>query len=394
MDALVSGNRQKTQSHDESNAFLFKSEYKTIRSGGVIEKITKPAQGIEKQDSLLKQHIQNAFDKARSLGQENPIVVGAIPFDVSQPTNLIVPEWWVASSIPRFSSQEFVDPDVASQVSSYRSIPGFDVFTDGVKTAIKAFRSGRLEKAVLSRILEIEMESEPDHDQIMANIMAQNPQAFHFRVPIEGGVLLGASPELLIRKEGQNVFSNPLAGSAKRSANKVEDEAASYALSMSEKDHFEHKLVIDVMREQLVPVCSSLDIPDTPSLIHTPTMWHLSSKIQGVLKDATTSAMEMACLIHPTPAMCGSPTHVARDLIAELEPHQRGFFSGMVGWCDSQGNGEWAVTIRCATIHQKTVRIFAGAGVVESSVPESEWAETRAKFNTMLNAFGVNQKIV
>lgn len=105
------------------------------------------------------------------------------------------------------------------------------------------------------------------------------------------------------------------------------------------------------------------------------------------------TALQVACQLHPTPALCGFPTQEARQLIAELEPHDRGVFSGIVGWCDANGDGEWAIAIRCGTIKHNKVRLFAGAGIVEASVPEDEWAETAAKLNTMLNAFGLNSGV-
>jgi len=395
VDALYSGYLSNTQSSQEQEStFLFKSDYQTIRSAGVVARIDLPVADIRNSNSAFKAQLDQAFSKAKQQGQSNPILVGAIPFDMSQPSRLMVPQWWGSSHVGDFSAQGLDDTKTDLAVLSSRSIPGFTGFTDGVAKAIESFKLGQLDKVVLSRLLEVELDKVPNHNQIMAKIMAQNPSAFHFRVPIEGGVLMGASPELLVRKQDGRLFSNPLAGSAKRSHIKKEDAAARASLVASEKDHYEHQLVIDVMRQQLVDECTHIDIPDTPSVINTPTMWHLSSKIEGILKDPKISALELACLIHPTPAMCGSPTKLARQAIADIEPHERGYFSGMVGWCDSQGNGEWAVTIRCSTIQGSTVRLFAGAGVVESSVPESEWAETRAKFTTMLNAFGINEEIV
>ncbi|MNG14992.1 Isochorismate synthase DhbC [compost metagenome] len=118
-------------------------------------------------------------------------------------------------------------------------------------------------------------------------------------------------------------------------------------------------------------------------------MWHLSTAIQGQLQDSRVSVLQLACQLHPTPAVCGFPTRLARKLIDLVEPFERGLFTGMVGWCDGDGNGEWVITIRCATVRQNLIRLFAGAGIVEASCPDSEWAETEAKLGTMLNAFGL-----
>ena len=136
------------------------------------------------------------------------------------------------------------------------------------------------------------------------------------------------------------------------------------------------------------PIAGHLNVPAEPSVIHTRTLWHLSTEVQGELIDPATSSLELATALHPTPAVCGYPNREARDLIAEIEPFDRGFFTGMVGWCDASGDGEWAVTIRCAEAEGGNLRLFAGAGIVMGSTPEQELAETATKFRTMLNAHG------
>src|SRR5690606_35083979 len=118
-----------------------------------------------------------------------------------------------------------------------------------------------------------------------------------------------------------------------------------------------------------------------------------STRIDGELYDEL-SALRLACQLHPTPALCGFPTAAAKQVIAELEPFDRGVFGGIVGWCDAAGNGEWAVVIRCGIIQQTRVRLFAGAGLVSASCPEAEWRETGTKLGTMLAAFGLDKEAV
>lgn len=115
----------------------------------------------------------------------------------------------------------------------------------------------------------------------------------------------------------------------------------------------------------------------------TATLWHLSTVLKGILKRSDTDALTLALALHPTPAVCGYPTAAARKAIEEVETFDRGLFTGITGWMDADGNGEWAVTIRCGIVGSATVRIFAGAGIVEGSVPELEWAETNAKMLPM-----------
>ncbi|MNW45467.1 Isochorismate synthase DhbC [compost metagenome] len=160
----------------------------------------------------------------------------------------------------------------------------------------------------------------------------------------------------------------------------------------SAKDLHEHAVVIDAVAAALSPYCRKLEVPSQPSLIKTNTMWHLSTEIYGELKSTSTSSLELAMALHPTPAVCGTPTKLAREAIQEIEPFDRNLFTGMVGWCHENGDGEWIVTIRCAEIEDRNMVLYAGAGVVAGSTAESELAETSAKFRTMLEAMGLDSE--
>ena len=131
------------------------------------------------------------------------------------------------------------------------------------------------------------------------------------------------------------------------------------------------------------------DVPSEPSIFHTETMWHLGTRIEGVLKDPATTSLDLALAMHPTPAVCGFPQQKAAEAISDIESFNRELFTGMVGWCNASGDGEWAVTIRCAEINANKIRLFAGAGIVPGSNPDKELGETSAKFKTMLNALGI-----
>ncbi len=369
--------------------FFFTSPHRSIRAFGVAERICLSACGAAHSDSFLQTAVQDAIDRARQAGQENPIIAGAIPFDIRQPCCLFVPNSYTAFSRESLIAEER-RCNGAPTVLSMRSLPDKDGFKDAVTRAIASFRAGSMSKAVLSRILEIELAEPVDVAAILTALVKQNPSGYHFKAPLgDGAILLGASPELLIRKDGVSIRSNPLAGSAKRMPDPEQDQLASRTLLQSNKDNFEHKLVVDEIQEALEPVCKALTTPAEPALMNTSTMWHLSTMITGELSSQHTSALQLACRLHPTPAVCGYPTAESRSLIGDLEPFDRGVFSGAVGWCDSKGNGEWAVAIRCGTVHDKTIRLFAGAGIVEASDPEAEWAETEAKLCTMLRAFGI-----
>ncbi len=381
----------KQASVEEVPDFLFMSAHRCLRATGVFTQISTPAAGGEHSDSLFQHAVQDALNRARKAGLARPLIMGAIPFDVTQPSCLYVPHQYEFFARPRVAldSLQALAP---LHVLTARSVPDEQGFKAAVRQAIANFRHSDIRKAVLSRVFELEAAQPVVVEQILARLQAQNPTAYHFRVPLGGGVeLLGASPELLLRKVAGQIFSNPLAGSAKRQADAQVDQLVSQALLASSKDAYEHRLVIDDIRRVLAPHCAQLDVPEAPALLSTAAMWHLSTAIQGQLHDPQTSVLQLACQLHPTPAVCGFPTRLARKLIALVEPFERGLFSGMVGWCDAEGNGEWVVTIRCGTVQGRLIRLFAGAGIVEASCPDAEWAETEAKLGTMRNAFGLSQ---
>ncbi|WP_423460046.1 isochorismate synthase [Ottowia sp. VDI28] len=199
--------------------------------------------------------------------------------------------------------------------------------------------------------------------------------------------MLGASPELLVRREGDRVFINPLAGSIPRHADPAEDKARREGLAVSEKDLREHGYVVRDIVRILKAHCDDLEVPDGPSVIGTDALWHLSTFITGRLKNPEATALDLACALHPTPAICGYPTAVAFQHIKELEPFEREYFAGLVGWQRENGDGEWALTLRCARYDgQRTLRLYAGAGTVAGSDPDSEIRETATKMETFMRA--------
>lgn len=347
-----------------------------------------PARGGEDGNSPFQRVVRQALDEARAQGQSNPIVMGAIPFDMREPSCLYVPQHyaWCEREAIRQGEGEGSLPALLDQ----RSIPDEPGFKKAVQQAILNFRHGDIRKVVLSVMRELRFASNVDVDGLLDSLRAQNSNGYQFRIPLpDGGELIGVSPELLLRKEGERFVSNPLAGSARRHPAPEADQAAGEALLQSQKDQYEHRIVIDEIRRLLEPHCSELAIPPAPCLINTPSLWHLSTRLEGRLRDPDTTALQLACRLHPTPAVCGTPTDQAHRLIRFVEPFERGLFTGMVGWCDAEGNGEWVVTIRCGIVERDVVRLYAGAGIVEASQPEAEWAETQTKLRTMLNACGL-----
>ncbi|MFC0225258.1 isochorismate synthase [Serratia aquatilis] len=401
MYLAVKGAEQKNPQHRESLAqaamltptsgFFFTSPFRSLSTQGCFAKIAQPAVDGEDLQGQFQQTIQQAFAQARAAGIKSPILCGALPFDTRQPSALFIPEKTQWFKREAFMAGMEPDAGVLPEIVHQVELPEQQQFIQMVTEAVQATAGEQLDKVVLSRLLEIETREPIDCQALMACIIAQNPNSFHFHVPLEQGSLVGASPELLLRKSGNQFHSNPLAGSAPRENDPLRDRQASQRLLASNKDRYEHQIVTEGMHQVLAKRCSHLHIPASPELLSTTTLWHLSTPIDGEVADPAENALSLACLLHPTPALCGTPTLTARDLIKQLEPFDRGLFGGIVGWCDSEGNGEWVVTIRCGTVNANQVRLFAGAGIVKDSSPQSEWLETGTKLSTILRAFGLNQ---
>lgn len=366
--------------------FLFTSGQGSLGAYDLGQPIATPAGDWP----LLAQQITRALDAARAAGQANPLLIGAFAFDPAEASCLYVPG--------RYERGERVAPEEqateTNSVIAVQSTPASGEFKASVSAALDAFAQGKLAKVVLSRKLILTLHKPADPERVLARLMTQNPHAFHFSLPLgQGRRLLGASPELLLRVSGGEVFTHPLAGSARRASEPVQDEAVARDLLASRKDQHEHKLVIDEIRRVLTPHCRELAIPPGPTLMSTDTLWHLGTPIAGQLHGSDASVLSLACQLHPTPALCGYPTDLARQFIREQEPFRRALFSGIVGWCDSQGNGEWAVVIRCGVLDGHQVELFAGAGIVAGSDPAMEWAEIGTKLGTMLKALGLDLEV-
>ena len=345
----------------------------------------------------LSQRISESFRFAKELGHERSLIVGAIAFDTTKKSHLHLSTQFESEDVS--NKTKAVAVENTSLLTDYRiqEVPDAEKFKTGVKEAISRFNKGELDKVVLSRTLEITCQQKTDIKTFVKRLQSSNSNGYTFAVKLQDDetsparTLIGSSPELLISRQGSKIIANPLAGSEPRSTDPKVDEERAQQLLVSKKDRREHALVITAVVQALSPFCKNLHVPDEPSLINTPTMWHLSTLIEGELNDINTSSIDVALALHPTPAVCGFPREAAQKVIQDIEDYDRSLFTGMVGWCDNSGDGEWVVTIRCAEVQDHFIRLYAGAGIVAESSPEKELAETGAKFNTMLNALGIPQ---
>ncbi|OQM44755.1 isochorismate synthase [Anoxybacillus sp. UARK-01] len=389
-------------------SFFLASPRQTLLAQGMVAVV--PTNGYENEKAQIMDHIKQVLKRVKQQGiSHHPMVVGAIPFDHLYPAQLMVPsevEWAGPLSFGQWKEPIEQQADREYKVTP---IPSPEGYKDAVEQGLQRIKAGDLRKIVLSRSLQLTSTQKVDIPRLLRQLAVHNPTGYTFAAALPDRVvradaapheitgnrtLVGASPELLVAKSGMQVIANPLAGSAPRSSDPEEDRRRAQELLSSAKNRHEHAVVIEAVANALRPFCKTLDVPEEPSLIHTETMWHLSTVIRGELSSSSITSLDLAFALHPTPAVCGTPTPVAKQAIQEIEPFERGFFTGMVGWCNEEGDGEWIVTIRCAEIEDHTLRLFAGAGVVEGSKPEEELAETSAKFRTMLLAMGLNDDIL
>ncbi|MFI8569274.1 isochorismate synthase MenF [Rhodococcus sp. NPDC078407] len=317
-------------------------------------------------------------------------VVGALPFDMSDATALIEPEefyrldgpWMTTDSLPSLP-----------EVTVARQIPEPDVHVQRVRDVVAQLEAGVAEKIVLARAIEVTADSPIEPVSVLSALVSRDPMGNGFLADLSptsdtGRKIVGASPELLVRKRGNIVTCHPFAGTAARSTDPDEEARISAALAASAKDQAEHRFVVDEIRAALAPFCDTLDVPESPQLSNTPQLWHLSTPIVGTLADPETSALDLALALHPTAAVAGVPRAAAMAAITDVEG-SRGFYAGAVGWTDGSGDGEWMVTIRCIELSEDRLSgtATAGGGIVANSDPDAELDETTAKFRTVLSVF-------
>ncbi len=265
--------------------------------------------------------------------------------------------------------------------------PRPDAYEDAVGTAVSRIREGGLRKVVLARTLHVQAGRRFDPALLLRRLRAVEPDCYTFVAEIgDERTLVGASPELLVSRIGNEVRANPLAGSAPRAGDPAEDRANAEALGSSAKDREEHSIVVEAVFRALQPFCADLRYDVEPTLLATANVWHLSTRFRGTLRDPVPTALELIEALHPTPAVCGDPGRAAMDLIGELEPIPRGHYAGAVGWMDANGDGVWALALRCAELRGETARLFAGAGIVAESEPAKELDETERKFRAFLDS--------
>lgn len=257
------------------------------------------------------------------------------------------------------------------------------VWMEAVAEAIKGLDAGNFEKVVLARDYAVWSKKSFDLGSLLARLHARFPACFTFLV--DG--LVGASPELLIRRIDDHVESVALAGTAGRSDDPDRDQAIARRLLESPKEALEHELTVRSVESALRGMGVQLVRDATPTLLDLANVRHLATKFQGRLTEPAT-ALTLAGGLHPTAAVGGWPVAEALAAIRRLERMDRGRYAGPVGWTDRAGDGEFAIALRCAEVAEDRARLFAGSGIVPGSLPEEELEETRLKLEAMRSALG------
>ncbi len=321
-----------------------------------------------------------------------PVVVGALPFDRSAPGWLVVPRSvlgrdangtvWMTTVDGGAPPRPAAPPRRPPDGFGLRASRSHDEWCEVVRAAIAEVARGALRKVVVAREVVVEANRPILPVDVVGRLRALYPSCVLFSV--DGFV--GASPELLVGRRGRDVRSHPLAGTIPRSGDPTVDARAAEALLASAKDREEHRLVVDTVAARLATACAELDVPAVPSIVPLRNVSHLGTLLTGRLSDPAPSALAVARLLHPTPAVAGTPTDAALAWLAAAEGLDRGRYAGPVGWMDARGDGDWAVGIRSAELDGHRARLLAGVGVVADSSPEAELAETQLKLQALLAA--------
>jgi len=343
-----------------------------------------------------------AADFLRTIDHDNqtsldvgPIAMGNIAFQRMAPATLVIPRKVVGKDeagncwITTIDDASLtISPALASQPKpstfNVEPITPIETYKKAVLAARDAVRSGAITKAVIAREIRVSSSIPIDVHAVLLRLRATFARSY--RYSING--FIGASPELLVEVKGDRIRSHPLAGTTPRTGDPETDDELARKLIASMKDQVEHRVVIDVIHEMLLPWCSYLDWEPEPSVLQVANVQHLGTLIEGHLSAVRPSVMEIVRTLSPTPALGGHPRDAALALIADVEELDRGPYGGAVGWVDGSGNGTWAVAIRCAELSDDrlTARLIAGGGIVAASDPDAELAETQAKFQAMLSA--------
>ncbi len=325
-----------------------------------------------------------------------PILFASFAFAEEEPSVLTIPEivvaqkngksWitWIGNGQPELVSQ--IINQVGLNLTWSQGALSDEEWRSAVNASVTKIKEGELEKVVLARDLIAHADKEINPAALIQSLETEYPSTWLFLVDN----LIGATPELLVRLSKSLVTSRVLAGTIRRTGDEERDFALAGSLAKSSKDLEEHEYAVRSVAEALEPFASSTNVPDAPFVLHLPNVMHLATDVTGVINDSATKVdiFKLISALHPSAAVCGTPTDVARDVITELESMNRARYAGPVGWIDAHGDGEMGIALRCGQIAEdrRSIRLFAGCGIVAGSSAEQELAESQAKLLPMRSA--------
>jgi menaquinone-specific isochorismate synthase len=379
------------------DGLLWRDEHGGIAGTGTARRVELPGGLADPESVAAVADLLGSIEVVDEVGVPGtgPVAIGALPFDPAEPGHLVVPRRvvgrrgeraWVttidggAGDDPPPAPRPGLSPDEFTLTPSMTHTEWRDTITG----AVEAIGAGELTKVVLARRVDIRANRPFVVSEVLERLTSLYPSCMIFSV--QG--FLGASPELLIRREGDAVDSHPLAGTVARSGDTHGDEELVAALMASPKARHEHQVVIDAISSVLRSSCEQLDVPAQPSVMGLRNVSHLATHLTGRLAPGPRrpSALDLVARLHPTPAVGGTPTEAAVRYLQKVEGFDRRCYAGPVGWVDARGDGAWALGIRSAEVDGATARIYAGNGIVAGSDPVEELAETQLKLQALLAA--------
>ena len=275
-----------------------------------------------------------------------------------------------------------LDPAPVGHFSVHSPMPPAH-YEEAVARAVERIRAGQLDKVVLAREVQVQAPQPHDPGAVFDVLRGGFPECFVYAVGRGDATFIGATPELLVRRDGMRASTVALAGSTRRSADPAVDDHLSESLLRSDKNRHENLVVADRIAKALAPYSVWVTVAPEPVVIKVANIQHLAAPIRAQLKEAV-GALKLAGALHPTPAVGGEPTEAAVRMIPALEGLDRGWYAGTVGWTDTNGDGEFCVTLRCALLRGELASCYAGCGIVADSEPASELAETEVKLQALL----------
>ena len=326
-----------------------------------------------------------------------PILFSSFSFDPNERSVLVIPEivigqkngksWitWIGDN-KQPDLEKINTAPISGEITWQEGSISEQAWQSQVSSAINAIKSNKLEKVVLARDVTAISKTEISIRSLLQRLEIEYPSTWIFLV--DG--LIGATPELLVRLNKSLVTSRVLAGTIRKSGNEDRDLTLAASLAKSSKDLEEHEYAVRSVADALAPFCSSTNVPEAPFVLHLSNVMHLATDVTGVLNDSAKQSdiFTLIAQLHPSAAVCGTPALEANKLINELEQMNRQRYAGPVGWIDANNDGEIAIALRCGQLSndQKSIRIFAGCGIVAGSDPATEFAESQAKLMPMRTA--------